>query len=137
MGAVLALNYVIDNLSKVKSLILIAAQYEMPQILLKLQNIIFRFIHEKSFESMGIKKKDFIELTNSIMDLNFSESLKNISCPVLVICGEKDSVNKKATKNIAKSIKNAEVKFVKNAGHEVNTDTPKELAEIINSFYYK
>lgn len=69
------------------------------------------------------------------MDLNFSESLKDILCPVLVICGEKDSVNKKATKKIAESIKNAEVKFVKNAGHEVNIDAPKELAEMLNSFY--
>lgn len=137
LGSVVALNYAIDNPEKVKSLILIAAQYEMPKVLLKLQNIIFRFIPENSFENMGIKKKDFIKLTNSMMSLNFSKSLRYISCPVLVVCGEKDSANKKAAKNLAESITKAEIQFIKNAGHEVNIDVPKELAEILNDFYHR
>ena len=75
LGAVLALNYAIDNPEKVKSLILIAAQYEMPKVLLKLQNIIFSFIPESSFKNMGMKKKDFIKLTKSMMSLNLSEEV--------------------------------------------------------------
>lgn len=136
LGAVLALNYAIDNPKKVNSLVLIAAQYEMPKTLLKLQNIVFKFIPEKSFKSMGISKKDFIKLTNSMMDLNFNEGLKNISCPVLLLCGEKDKANKKATKNLAERISKAEMKFIKNAKHEVNNDAPEKLADILNDFYY-
>lgn len=135
LGAVLALNYAIDNPKKVNSLVLIAPQYEMPKMLLKLQNMIFRFIPDKSFISMGMSKQDFIKLTNSMMNLNFNESLENISCPVLVLCGEKDSVNKKAAKKLCKNISKVEMKFIKNAKHEVNTDTPKELAKILNDFY--
>ncbi|MFR9240058.1 MAG: alpha/beta fold hydrolase [Clostridium baratii] len=137
LGAVVALNYAIDNPEKVKSLILIAAQYEMPKVLLKLQNIIFRFIPKTSFKNIGIMKKDFIKLTTSMMNLNFSKSLKNIPCPVLVVCGEKDSANKKASKNLAESITKAEIQFIKNAKHEVNIDAPKELAEILNDFYHR
>lgn len=136
LGSVLALNYAVDNPGKVKSLILIAAQYEMPKALLKLQNIVFRFIPETSFKSMGIRKNDFIKLTNSMMSLNFSKSLKNISCPVLVICGEKDRANIKAARNLAESITKAEIQFIKNARHEVNVDAPKELAEILNKVYF-
>ena len=109
----------------------------MPKALLKLQNIIFRFIPEKSFKDMGIRKQDFIKLTNSMMNLNFSENLKNISCNTLVICGEKDKANKRATYNIGRGIVKSEIQFVKNAGHEVNIDAPEELAEIMKSFYYK
>lgn len=137
LGGVLALNYAIDNPLKVKSLVLIGAQCEMPKALLKLQNIIFRFIPEKSFKDMGIRKQDFIKLTNSMMNLNFSENLKNISCNTLVICGEKDKANKRATYNIGRGIVKSEIQFVKNAGHEVNIDAPEELAEIMKSFYYK
>ena len=74
---------------------------------------------------MGMRKKDFIKLTNSMMDLNFNESLNNISCPVLLICGEKEKPNKKATKNLAERILKAEMKFIKNAKHEVNNDAPE------------
>lgn len=135
LGGVLALNYAIDNPQKIKSLVLIAAQYKMPKALLKLQNIIFRFIPEKTFKSMGMRKKDFIELTNSMMNLNFSEDLKNILCPVLLLCGEKDKPNKKATKQLANNIIDAEIQFINKTKHEVNIDSPKELAEIINAFY--
>lgn len=137
LGAILALNYTIDNPTKVKSLVLIAGQYEMPKVLLKLQNIVFRFIPEKSFKSMGMRRKDFIELTSSMMNLKFNDDLKNISCPTLVLCGEKDSPNKKAAIALGKSIRNAETQFVKNASHEVNVDSPKELAEILNDFYHR
>lgn len=137
MGGVLALNYAIDNPLKVKSLVLIGAQCEMPKTLLKLQSIVFRLLPEKSFKGMGLGKEEFIKLTNSMMNLNFREKLKNISCDTLVICGEKDKVNKKATNNIAKGIMKSEIHFVKNAGHEVNTDASKELAKIMKSFYYK
>lgn len=134
LGAVLALNYVIDNPKKVNSLVLIAGQYEMPKTLLKLQNILFKFIPEKSFSSMGMSKNDFIKLTTSMMNLNFNEGLNNISCPVLLICGEKDTPNKKATRHLSESMSKSEIKFIKGAKHEVNNDNPKELGEILNDF---
>lgn len=135
LGAVLALNYAIDNPKKVNSLVLIAAQYEMPKTLLKLQNIVFKFIPGKSFKSMGLSRNDFIKLTSSMMNLNFNEGLNNILCPVLLICGDKDSPNKKATRNLYESISQAEIIFIKDAKHEVNNDNPKELAEILNDFH--
>lgn len=135
LGAVLALNYAIDNPKKVNSLVLIAAQYEMPKTLLKLQNIVFKFIPEKSFKSMGLSRNDFIKLTSSMMNLNFNEGLNNILCPVLLICGDKDSPNKKATINLYESISQAEIIFIKDAKHEVNNDNPKELAEVLNDFH--
>lgn len=137
LGAVLALNYTIDNPKKVQSLVLIAAQYKMPKALLNLQNIIFRFMPETSFKDIGLKKEDFIKLTNSMMYLNFSKDLENISCPVSVICGEKDKANKKSSQNLAVVIPKSEIHFIENSGHEVNIDAPKELAKIIDDFYYR
>lgn len=135
LGGICALNYAVDNPSKVKSLVLIAAQYKMPKVLLKLQNFIFRFISDSSFTDMGMSKNDFITLTNSMMSLNFDAALKNISMPVLVLCGAKDKANKKAAESLSANIPNAKLLFVTNANHEVNKDAPKELAEILNDFY--
>ena len=133
LGGVIALNYVIDNPTKVQSLTLIAAQYKMLKTLLKIQNIIFKIMPGSVFNKMGFKKKDFIALTNSMADLDFSGRLKDISCPCLVLCGTKDSANKKAAKGLAENIKGAEFHFIENAGHEVNTDNPDKLAELLNN----
>ena len=56
LGAVLALNYAIDHPNKVKALVLIAAQYKMPEKLLKFQNMLFRFMPNTMFKQFGFKK---------------------------------------------------------------------------------
>lgn len=128
LGAVLALNYAIDFPDKVSSLILIAPQYNMPKFLLKVQNMLFKFMPESKFKDIGLKKKDFITLTNSMMDINFTNSLNNVNCPVVIICGEKDNVNKKAAIKLARELPNAKLSTIVNSGHEVNVDNPQGLA---------
>ena len=128
LGAVLALNYAIDFSQKVSSLILIAPQYNMPKFLLKVQNVLFKFMPESQFKDIGLKKKDFITLTNSMMDIDFTNSLNNVNCPVVIICGEKDNVNKKAAIKLARELPNAKFITINNSGHEVNLDNPQGLA---------
>ncbi len=135
LGGILALNYTINYPTKVKSLILIGIQYEMPKTLLKLQNIIFQFMPKSAFKNMGFQKKDFIQLTNSMINLNFSKKLKDISCATLVICGEKDKANRKASKNLAENIPGAKFQIVENTNHEVNVESPQELASQLETFY--
>ena len=128
LGAVLALNYAIDFPHRVSSLILIAPQYNMPKFLIKVQNVLFKFMPESQFKDIGLKKKDFITLTNSMMDIDFTKSLNNVNCPVVVICGEKDNVNKKAAIKLARELPNAKLSTIANSGHEVNVDNPQGLA---------
>ena len=131
LGAVLALHYAIDFPQRVKSLILIAPQYDMPKFLLKVQNVLFTFMPESQFKDIGLTKKDFITLTNSLADMDFTSGLEKISCPVLVLCGEKDNVNKKASVKLVERLSRARFGMVDNAGHEVNMDNPKGLAKAI------
>lgn len=126
--AVLALNYAVDFPHRVSSLILIAPQYNMPKFLLKVQNVLFKFIPESQFKDIDLKKKDFITLTNSMMDIDFTNSLNNVNCPVVIICGEKDNVNKKAAIKLARELPNAKFITISNSGHEVNLDNPQGLA---------
>lgn len=131
LGAVLALNYAIDFPQRVQSLILVAPQYNMPKILLKVQDILFRFMPESQFKDIGLTKRDFVTLTNSMADMDFTSGLENVSCPVLVLCGEKDNVNKKAAIKIAEKLSKAKFDTIANSGHEVNIDNPKGLAKAI------
>ena len=135
LGGVLALNYAIDHPQKVKALVLIAAQYKMPVRLLKLQNALFRFMPQSMFQQTGFEKYDFIRLCNTMMELDFSDSLNQVSCPVLVICGEKDKANKKASIELAHSLKYSQFKEIPETGHEVNLESPEKLASLLREFY--
>lgn len=134
LGAVLALNYAIEFPQKVNSLMLIAPQYDMPKVLLKVQNVLFKFMPESQFKDIGLTKKDFITLTNSMADMDFTRSLGNVTCPVLVLCGEKDNVNKKAAVKLAEKLPDAKFGTIKNSGHEVNIDNPHGLAKAMREF---
>ena len=134
LGAVLALNYAIDHPDKVKALVLIAAQYKMPKKLLKFQNMLFRLMPNSMFKQMGFPKADVISLCGTMAELNFGDSLHNVSCPVLIVCGEKDNANKKASKELDRYLSKSSFCELK-AGHEVNIESPEELAIVLQRFY--
>ena len=135
LGGVLALNYAIDYPKKVKALVLIAAQYKMPARLLKLQNALFHFMPQSMFQQTGFGKLDFISLCSTMAELDFSDLLSQVFCPVLVVCGGKDKANKKASIELANILKHAEFKEISGTGHEVNLESPEELASLLRKFY--
>lgn len=137
LGGIIALHYGIENPSKVNSLVLIGTQFTMPQGLLKFQNVIFRFLPKRLFKSIGFEKGDMINLTSSMMDLDFQPDLKTLTCPVLVVCGEKDRANKGASLQLKAQIPQAEIVLIEKAGHEVNRDAPEILGRVLNDFYLK
>lgn len=134
LGAILALHYGIEHPRKVRSMILIAAQYRMPRKLLTLQNFIFRFMPRSMFGQMGFQKEQFIRLSQSMMELDFSNAMEKITCPVLVVCGEKDKANRKAAQELESLIPRAELCVIEGAGHEVNVEAAERLAESVWEF---
>lgn len=135
LGGVLALNYAVDHPDRVRSLVLIAPQYKMPKRMLQFQNVIFHFLPKSVFPSSGFKKTDFIELCRSMMELDFSKSIHKVTCPVLVVYGEKDGANKKAAIELNGILRNGTLKEISHAGHEVNMDAPEELSKLLRTFY--
>ena len=134
LGGILALHYAIEYPQKVKALVLIATQYKMPKNLLKFQNFLFRFMPKSMFEQVGFGKSDFLHLCKSMMELDFSKSLYKISCPVLIICGEKDTANKNASLELSGILANGKLELLDGVGHEVNIEAPKKLAEVLGEF---
>lgn len=137
LGGVLALQYGMENPERVHSMVLIGTQYVMPKRLLQFQNIVFRFMPERAFKKMGLAKKEVINLSSSMMDLDFRKDLHKIKCPVLLICGEKDKPNMRASLNLKEQMPDSEFIVIENAGHEINMDAPEKLGGVLNDFFRK
>ena len=86
-------------------------------------------------ERTGFKKKDFVSLCQTAAVLDFTDSLGAVQCPTLVVCGAKDSANQKAVRELAALLPHATLREVPAAGHEVNTQAPEALAEILQQFF--
>ena len=135
LGGILALNYALDFPEKVQSLILIGTPYKVPKIMFSIRNIIFRFLPKSIFENMAFGKKDTFILGKSMKKLNFSNEVKNIKWPTLIICGEKDSANIKSAYYLSENIKDAKLEIIENTGHIVNEEKPEMLAKMLEAYY--
>ena len=135
LGGILALNFALDFPQKVKTLVLIGTPYKVPKAAFSFQNIIFRFLPKSIFETMAFDKKDTFALGNTMKNLDFSDKVKNIKCPTLILCGKKDSANIKSAHFLSQNIKAAELKIIEGTGHVVNEENPKILANILTEYY--
>ena len=77
---------------------------------------------------MAFDKKDTFALGNTMKNLDFSNRVKNIKCPTLILCGKKDSANIKSAHYLSQNIKSAELKIIEDTGHVVNEENPEILA---------
>ena len=84
---------------------------------------------------MAFDKKDTFALGNTMKNLDFSDKVKNIKCPTLILCGKKDSANIKSAHYLAEHINSAELKIIEDTGHIVNEENPKILANILTEYY--
>lgn len=134
LGGILALQYSAAHPERVKSLIVIGTQYKMPKALLRLQNGIFRLLPDSGFQNMGFGKKQVIQLSKSMMDLDLTGNLKQITCPTLILCGEKDWLNWQASRRLEKAIPHANAERILHAGHEVNKENADDAGEKIRKF---
>lgn len=137
LGGILTLNFALDFPQKVKTLVLIGTPYKVPKVAFSFQNIIFRFLPKSIFETMAFDKKNTFALGDTMKNLDFSDRVKNIKCPTLILCGKKDSANMKSADYLSQSIRSAELKIIENTGHVVNEENPKALADILNEYYLK
>ena len=88
-----------------------------------------------AFNKMGFKKADVISLCGTMAELDFSDSLHKVSCPVLIVCGEKDNANKKTSKELCHYLNNSYFHELMKTGHEANIEAPEELAIVLQRFY--
>ena len=135
LGGILAIDYAIEHPEKINSIVLIGTPYEIPKKMLKLQNFILKFIPKKTFDSMGISKNNFINLTNSMYNLDIKSKVSYIKCSTLVWCGEKDNVNIKSAHYLSENIRNATMKIIENSAHIVNEENPNELSKLLIEFW--
>ena len=135
LGGMLALDYALRHCDRVAAMVLLGARDRTPRLLMDIQDLLFRCMPDKAFASTGMKKEQVRDLTRSMKDLDFTDRLSAIHCPVTVACGEKDHPNLAAARRLAKYLPNARLYIVPHAGHELNADAPDTVVEMVRESF--
>ena len=75
-----------------------------------------------------------LRLNRSMIPLDLSRQLSTVRCPVL-LCGEQDKVNRKASEQMLRLLLNARKREIAGAAHEVNLQAPQQLAKELSAFW--
>lgn len=135
LGAILAVDYTIKFPDRVNSLVLIGAPYKVSKSLIAIQNIIFYLMPKKMFTDIKVSKENVLSLMNSMKDISISDKIESIYGNVLILCGSQDRANKKSANQIHSQLKDSQLLFIQDAGHEVNIDKPIALAKILYDYF--
>lgn len=133
LGAMLALDFTIRHREKVGALVCVGVQYKVPRLLLDVQTLLFRCMPHQFFADMGMEKKDIVKLSHSMRNLDLTPRLKEIRCPVTILCGEKDWANRRAAAKLQMLLPSAKLQIISGVGHEVNREAPQVLADMLLS----
>jgi len=96
------------------------------------QKVLYRTINSPDFfKTSGIKR----EIFKKIIKQDFSDLLKNIKTPTLVVWGNRDSyVPLRFGKKIVKKIPNSKLIIIKGGKHGLHIQQPENLYNIIDNF---
>ncbi len=89
------------------------------------------------FEKTAFDKNDTFALMKSMKHLDLTKDIQNIKSPSLIICGEKDYPNIKSSLYLSAKIERSKLKIIKAAGHVLNEEKPRLLAQTMLDFYQK
>ena len=138
LGGLLALIYASARPSPfLKGLIVVGAIYKsLPRSLNLLQTGLFYILPAKKLAPLGLSRQQLLSLMKSIQ-VDLSEDLQMLPFRCLILCGEKDRVNRQASQEIHAYLPQSDFHLVVGAGHEINKDQPQEFADLVRNFMGK
>ena len=100
-----------------------------------MQSLLFSLMPARILAQLGIRKAQNQRLNRSMIPLDLSRQLSTVRCPVLLLCGEQDKVNRKASEQMLRLLPNARKREIAGAAHEENLQAPQQLAKELSAFW--
>lgn len=133
-GAMVATRLAADFPERVRRLVLIGGQVRPPKALMAIQSRLLKLLSADKLADSGVSKERLLQALEVARRVDLTDALPKIAAPTLVLVGGKDLANQPAARALAAGIAEASLRIVTGAGHELNTERPAELTEILKEF---
>ncbi len=128
-GGLVALRYALERPARVRRLVLTAAFASLPLHLRALQAVL-------AFAVRVIPRAPH-ELADPMREgvrFDARAQLRELDVPTLVLCGERDRLNIRLSRELAELIPDARFELVPHAGHVANVDNPDAFNRLLAAF---
>lgn len=133
LGAMVTLS-LLDH-PKVSGAVAVAGQYQFTHNrAYRIQSVLFNCLPKWFFKKQGMDKQKLLTFYQSLANFDLTEPLRDCQKPVLLLCGDKDKINHKASQELAELLTHGHFELISGSGHEMTKDQPSLLAQAINQF---
>lgn len=133
LGAMLALSLL--GHPRVSGAVVVACQYRLKNNrAYQLQSFLFKLLPNWFFKKQGMDKANLMRFYGSLAGFDLTDQLATCDKPVLLLCGDQDKINHKASRELASLLKHSRFDIIPDSGHEMTKDQPGRLAMAIRPF---
>lgn len=134
LGAMVALQCALDDPGSVSHLVLVAGQSRPPKSALRLQRWALALTPARRLAARGVSKDKLTEALRDGTHFDGSGDLRDIACPTLVVCGDRDRANLPGSRYLAAAIPGARLEVVAGVGHDVMREATPQFNAMVYDF---
>ena len=97
---------------------------------LRMQRLAMRLVPESKLVDAGVSRPRMLAVLDALKGFDGTESLRQVTAPVLLLAGGRDKAGIAAAQQLAGLLRDSEVAVIEGAGAVLNTDAPRELADL-------
>jgi len=101
---------------------------------LRMQRLAMRLVPESKLVDAGVSRPRMLAVLDALKGFDGTESLRQVTVPVLLVAGGRDKAGIAAAQQLAALLRDSEVAVIEGAGSVLNTEAPRELADLTIRF---
>ena len=121
-GGLVALRYALERPRRVRTLTVCAGLAYLPRPLRALQYVV------------ALTARELAKPMREGARFDVRKEVRTLEVPTLVLCGERDRVNRGLSRKLAQLIPHARFELVPDAGHVANVDNPDAFNRLLAAF---
>jgi 3-oxoadipate enol-lactonase len=134
VGASVALRLAVERPSLVGRLVLGSPLVRPSKAALRMQRLAMRLVPESKLVDAGVSRPRMLAVLDALKGFDGTESLREVTVPVLLVVGGRDKSGMAASQQLAALLRESEVAVIEGAGAVLNTEAPRELADLTTRF---
>jgi pimeloyl-ACP methyl ester carboxylesterase len=134
VGASVALRLAVERPDLVGRLVLGSPLVRPSKGALRMQRLALRLVPESKLVDAGVSRPRMLAVLDALKGFDGTQSLRQVTAPTLLVAGGRDKAGIAAAQQLAGLLSESELAVVEGAGSVLNTEAPRELADLAMRF---
>ena len=131
LGAMVALQLAVEAPEGAHRLVLITRQVRLSPLLMSLPAVVLRLLPAAAALRIGAEQRQVLALLDQVRPVDAVPLAKRVRTPAVVLCGARDSINRRASQTLARTLPNGELQLLPGARPDWLAANPQLLAEVL------